>query len=282
MEHILHEALNILKKGQKYAFATIVEASLKGTPRKAGAKMLVREDGTIIGTIGGGRYEKETIKECLKAMKKGQPKLVTYEYFGKKGQSVCGGLIKVFIEPVLEKRRLIICGAGHIGLPLSFLGKMLNWEVSIIDNRKSLANKRRFPHVDHICVGDYVKKLKGIKIDKNSLIMIVTQGHEFDFACLSEALKTPAAYIGCIASRTKKLKFFKALQKKGIKPIKLKRISIPAGIDIGAQAPEEIAISIAAEMVSHMNKEFVGTAKFKDKMSPVHIYELYQNERSNR
>ena len=266
MEHdLLMKALEASQKGQSYAFATVIETTLKGTPRKSGAKMVVFEDSTLYGSIGGGRNEKAAQKECLKAIVSGKPVLVTYDYFGHTGQSVCGGQMKVYIEPFLTQRKFIICGAGHIAQPLSILGKMLNFKVTIIDNRKKYANKKKFPHVDKIIVGDHAKKLAKIPIDQDTYIMIVTQGNEYDFACLKMVIKSDAGYIGVISSKPKRIKFFNRLKKMGISQKWLNRINIPAGVDIGAQTPEEIAVSISAELVSLGNQGSIGTDKFKEK-----------------
>ncbi len=263
--HLLLKAKEVYEKGQSYAFATVIEATIKGTPRKSGAKMLVVEDSTLFGSIGGGRNELAAKKECLKSIKNGKPKLVTYDYFGQKGQSVCGGQIKVFIEPFHAQKHLIICGAGHIALPLSVISKILNYKVTIIDNRKIFANTARFKHVDKIIVGRHAKKLTNININQNTYIMIVTQGNEYDFECLKVALNTKAGYIGVISSETKKKKFLKRLKEEGF-PIKnFKNISIPAGLDLGAQTPEEIAVSIAAEFVKQTNKGLLKSNKFQSK-----------------
>ena len=265
MDHdLLIKAYQAAQKGQKYAFATIIESTLKGTPRKSGAKMIVWEDGSLFGSIGGGRNEKAAKEECLKAIKTGKPSLVAYDYFGQKGQSICGGQIKVFIEPVMGRKHLIICGGGHIALPLSVLGKMLNFKVSILDNRKEFAKKIRFPHVDFIYCGDY-DRLSKIPIDSQTLIMVVTQGNEHDFQCLKIAVKKNPAYLGVISSKAKKIKFFKRLKSIGLSENQLKKVSIPAGIDIGAQTPEEIAVSIASEIVCLSNQTQLGTDKFKEK-----------------
>jgi xanthine dehydrogenase accessory factor len=264
MNHeLLIKALNAAKKGQSYAFATIVESTIKGTPRKAGAKMIVLEDGALFGSIGGGRYEKAAQKESLKAIKSGKSSLMTYDYFGNKGQSVCGGQIRVFIEPFTGAKHFIICGAGHIALPLSVMGKMLNHKVTIIDNRKEFANKKRFPHADKIIVGPHAKRLAKMPIDKNTYIMIVTQGNEYDFECLMAVIESDAGYLGVISSKAKRIKFFNRLKKMGVAQKYLQRIHIPAGIDIGAQTPEEIAVSISAELVTLSNKAFLATDKFK-------------------
>ena len=265
MDPVIQKAYEAALRGQSYAFATIIDSTIKGTPRKAGAKMIVLEDGSFTGTIGGGRNEKATILESLKAIKTNKPAITSYDYFGKEGQSVCGGQIKIFIEPFAGLKHLIICGAGHIALPLSVLGKLLNFEVTIIDNRKEYANKKRFPHVEHIVLGEHALKLKEQKISKNTYIMIVTQGNEFDYKCLETVIKSPAEYIGVISSKAKRIKFFNRLKGSGISGEYLKRIRIPAGVDIGAQTPEEIAISIAAEIVSINNQSLLGTSKFKEK-----------------
>ncbi len=262
IDELLNKALQATQRGERYAFATIVEATLKGTPRKAGAKMLVFEDGSSWGTIGGGRNEKAAIAECLKAISSHKPTTVTYNYFGREGESVCGGQMKVFIEPFTPAIDFIICGAGHIALPLSATGKMLGYKVTIIDSRKAFANKQRFPHVDRIIVGDYAKSLSKISIHSNTYIAIVTHGNEHDFECLKSVIKSQAGYIGVISSKPKKVKFFGRLKKLGIEQKYLNRISIPMGLDIGAQTPQEIAISISAQIVQLKEQEYIGTDKF--------------------
>jgi len=263
MDHnLLVKAHEAHQKGQGYAFATVIETTVKGTPRKSGAKMIVLDNGSLVGSIGGGRNELAAKKECLKAIKTGLPQLVTYDYFGKKGQSVCGGQIKVFIEPFAAPKHLVICGAGHIALPLSIICKMLNYKITIIDNRKTFANRERFGHVDKILVGDHAQKLAKQNINSNTHIMIVTQGNEYDFECLKTVIKLKAEYIGVISSKTKRIKFFNRLKAMDISAKDLKKINIPAGIDIGAQTPEEIAISIASELVKRNNKSFLKTKKF--------------------
>jgi xanthine dehydrogenase accessory factor len=267
MDHdVLLKALQATKNGKSYAFATVIETTIKGTPRKSGAKMVVWEDGSLFGSIGDGRNEKAAQQECLKAIKSGKPTLVTYDYFGREGQSVCGGQMKVFVEPFRKPKHLIICGAGHIALPLSVIVKMLNFRVTVIDNRRNFANPKRFPHVDKVVVGDHAKKLAQIRIDSDTAIMIVTQGNEYDFECLRAVIKSDAGYIGVISSQPKRVKFFKRLKEQGIEDKWLKRIRIPAGIDIGAQTPEEIAVSIASELVAIQNKEKIGTDKFKSRL----------------
>ncbi|OGX26070.1 MAG: hypothetical protein A3D10_06585 [Omnitrophica WOR_2 bacterium RIFCSPHIGHO2_02_FULL_48_11] len=265
MEKILRKALEAAQKGQSYAFATIIESTLKGTPQKSGAKMVVLADGSLWGTVGGGRNEKAAKEECLKAIKTGKSAIVQYDFFGGKDKSVCGGQIKIFIEPFMGKKHFIICGAGHIALPLSVLGKILNYEVTIIDNRKEFANKRRFPHVDHIHLGAHATELAQMTIHQNTIIMIVTQGNEHDFECLKAVVRSKAGYLGVISSKAKRIKFLRRLKTEGIEDEFVKRVRMPAGIDIGAQTPEEIAVSIISEIISQNNKNFIGTGKFKER-----------------
>lgn len=262
MEDLLLKALEAAQKGQSYAFATVVESTPKGTPRKAGAKMVVLEDGSIFGTIGGGRNEKAAILECQKSIKNAKPAMVTYNYFGQEGQSICGGQIKVFIEPFAGKKHLIICGAGHIALPLSAIGKMLNFKVTIVDDRKEFANKRRFPHVDRVILGNHAQKLTELPIDRNAHIIIVTQGNEYDFQCLEVALKTQASYIGVISSVAKRVKFFRRLREKGVSEKILQKIYAPMGLNIGAETPEEIAVSIMAQIIANNTNTLKGSLKF--------------------
>jgi xanthine dehydrogenase accessory factor len=171
--------------------------------------------------------------------------------------------MKVFIEPFATTAHLIICGAGHIALPLSAMGKILGFTVTVIDDRPEYANKIRFPHVDKIIVGDHAVELAKAAVDANTCVTIVTQGNEYDFECLKVVVRSSAGYIGIISSKPKRIKFLGRLKKSGIEDKYLKRVHIPMGIDIGSQTPQEIAVSILAEIVAVRNKDFIGTDKFK-------------------
>ncbi len=264
--HVLEKAVKLSKIGQDYCIATVTETTPKGTPRKSGAKMVVLADGSSFGTIGGGRNEKAAIKECIKSLKTGTPKTVEYNYFGQKGQSVCGGQIKVFIDPFLQSEELIICGGGHIGLSLSFLAKMLHFDITIIDNRKEYCSSTRFPHANKLICGQYNQALRKLNITKNTYIMIVTQGNEHDFKCLKEVYNSNAAYIGVISSKAKKIKFFNRLKKEEkISEKQLSKIDIPAGINLGAQTPDEIGVSIASKLIKIRQKRNLKSSKFKAK-----------------
>lgn len=265
MDPVIQKAYQAAQKRQNFAFATITRTTAYGTPRKAGAKMIVLADGSIAGTVGGGRDERLMIEECRKAIRSKKSKLVTYHLTGKAGEPLCGGEIQAFIEPFSADQQLIICGAGHIALPLSFIGKLLNFHVTILDDRKEFANNKRFPHADKILCGNFIKNLRKTSISSNCFVVIITHGHEYDFDCLKELVSSPARYIGVIASHIKAKKFIKNLKIMRFSKSQLARIKMPVGIDIGAQTPEEIAVSIAAEIIKENNKDLLNTLKFKAK-----------------
>ena len=262
MDTLFLKAFEAARIGQSYAFATIIESTPKGTPRKTGAKMVVLEDGSFFGTIGGGRNERNAQIECLKALKTQKPLTVTYKFDEKPGNSICGGEIKVFIEPFDGIKHFIICGAGHIALPLSALAKMLSYKVSVVDNRPEFANQQRFPHVDDVYLGGHADILKKISINKNAYVIIVTQGYEHDFRCLETVIRSKAAYIGFISSKVKKVKFIRRLREKKFSEELIKKIHAPMGLNIGAQTPEEIAISIMAEIIAKNNHHLEGSLKY--------------------
>jgi xanthine dehydrogenase accessory factor len=248
MQDLFKKILGTLQQGQPCVMATIV-ASSGSAPRKVGARMLVFGDASIAGTIGGGALEKLVIADAMAARKRHQSFLKVYPLDKRSGLGVCGGKVSLFIECLEPSRRLVICGAGHIGLALSFVAKMLGFNVAVVDHRRAFANAGRFPHADRIFCASYASALKKAAIDADTSIVIVTHGHVFDEASLAAALKTRAGYIGMIGSR-KKIRFiFDRLRKKGFKPSALQSVYTPVGLDIGAQTPEEIAIAIAAQII---------------------------------
>lgn len=261
---MLLKAYKAISEGRNCVFATIVESSDKGSPRKPGSKMIVFEDGSSVGTIGGGWSEESAKKACLKAIKKKKPSLESF-VFDSDATSQCGGEVRVFIEPLRGMRNFILCGAGHIGLPLSLMVKMLGFELVVIDDRKEYANKKRFPHADKILVGSPGEVLQTMNLRSNDYVMVVTHAHQYDFECVEAIVETPIAYLGVISSKAKKSKMVERLKAKGISRKFISRIKSPAGIDLGAQTPEEIAVSIAAELVTIDNEAYVGSEKFKAK-----------------
>ena len=251
MEDIFQEIVRIRSEGQGAVLATVISA--KGsTPRETGAKMLIRSDGTVLGSIGGGSLEAQVCKEALKVMGKSKSMLLRFDLSGKEVAEdgmICGGNMEVFVEPILPEPCLLIFGGGHISLFLSKLGKMVGFKVVIIDDRSEFANRERFPEADEVIARDFPAAFPHLTTNRASYIAIVTRGHLHDETVLEWAAKTDAAYIGMIGSRKKNQAVFSHLQAKGITDKRLKEVHAPIGLNINANTPEEIAVSIVAEII---------------------------------
>lgn len=248
---IYQEIVKILAEGREAALVTIISAS-HSTPRGEGAKMLVNPDASIMGTIGGGKAELETVKEALNVMKTGIPKRLHFSLVPRKGEEpgmICGGEMEVFIEPVLQAPTMYLFGGGHISLALARIGKLVSFKIAVIDDRAEYANKERFPEADILLVDDYDKAFRKLSIDRSSYIVIITQGHKGDQAVLEWAVGTPAKYIGMIGSKTKVKTVYSNLIAKGITSRQLEAVHAPIGLETYAETPEEIAVSIMAEII---------------------------------
>jgi len=258
MSGVLKEALKRIDKGEIIALVTVVEAK-DSTPREVGAKMLVNKDGLVAGTIGGGITEARVIEEAKQALKEGKGKLLDYHLTKEQATldegAICGGDMKIFIDILQPKEEVLIFGAGHIAVCLSKLAKMVGFKVTIIDDREEFANRDRFPEADEIIAEDTEKALTHLKITSSTYIIIVTRGHLKDEEVLGSVIKLGAVYIGMIGSRKKNATVFQRLTKKGISQEELDRVYTPIGIEINAQTPEEIAVSIMAEIIQVRRKK---------------------------
>jgi len=252
MSEILKEAFGRIDKGETIALVTVIET--KGsTPRELGAKMVVGKDGLIAGTIGGGITEAKVIEEVKQALKEGKGKLLTYHLTKEQAAldegAICGGEMKVFIDILQPKEEVLIFGAGHIAVCVSKLAKMLGFKVTIVDDRKEFANQNRFPEADEIIAEEIEEALTHLNITPSTYIIILTRGHLKDEEVLTSVIRSGAAYVGMIGSRKKNATVFQHLEEQGISAQELKKVHAPIGIDIGAQTPEEIAVSIMAEII---------------------------------
>ncbi len=263
MQAVFKKAYQAALSGQGFAIVTIL------APRYRKEKMLVlasRESFGRLGTAINPIHRAKIIAESLNAIK--QKKSLILELNTPTARKI-SSRSKVLIEPFADKRKLIICGAGHIALPVSILGKLLDFQIVIIDDRRDFANKRRFAHADKIIIGRHAEQLAKQNLDENSFVMIVTQGNEYDYECLKVVINSRARYMGVISSKAKRIKFFKRLKAEGVNSSLTKRVRIPAGIDIGAQTPEEIAVSIAADIIGQCNQKFVSSEKFKERQRAI-------------
>jgi len=250
MLEIYQELVKVIAKGERAVLATII-SSKGSTPRKAGAKMLIKEDGTFVGTVGGGGTEHQLRSTVTEVMKSGQPQIVHFDLSGRDGalQMICGGQMDVFLEPILPAETLYLFGAGHTSQSTATIGKMLGFRVVVIDPRPEYNNSERFPEADSLIVEEYDSALSKLSVDENSYIVIYTTGHVIDEKCLQFAAGTKAKYIGMIGSKKKAKEVKERLIQKGVEPQQLDRSHSPIGLEIGAETPDEIAISILAEII---------------------------------
>jgi len=258
MSEILKEAFERMDKGETIALVTVVE--VKGsTPREVGTKMLVNKNGLVAGTIGGGMTEAKVIKEAKQILKEGKGKLLIYHLTKEQAAldegAICGGEMKVFIDILQPKEEVLIFGAGHIAICVSKLAKMVGFKVAIIDDREEFANQDRFPEADEIVTEDIERALTHIKITPSTYIIVLTRGHLKDEEVLTSVIRLGAAYIGMIGSKKKNTNVFQQLTEKGISQEELNKVHAPIGIDIKAQTPEEIAVSIMAEIIQIRRKK---------------------------
>ena len=351
MDEIDVEIVKALEKGEKMALATLI-TRVGSAPRGVGAKYLIKEDGTSMGSIGGGCVEAEVWQGAKEVMRKGKGGILHFELTSEQlaeGGLICGGNIDIFLEPlrgefldiyrevvrmkqkggsailatlisvddafpkgedskalikasgermgflldgeeleqkilkereallrekkprvlvlssdrkdapwdrmevllepILSEPTVYVFGAGHISQQLSPLVKRVQFKVVIIDDREMFANRERFPEVDEVIVSEFEKCFDQLNIDDSSYIVIVTRGHLYDGFVLEQALKSNARYIGMIGSKKKIRTLYQNLMEKGIAKDALDRVHAPIGIDINSETPEEIAVSIVAELI---------------------------------
>jgi xanthine dehydrogenase accessory factor len=249
---IYEEVVKLRRAGRRGAVATIV--SVRGSiPSFKTAKMLVRDDGSIAGTIGGGCVEAEVWQAAREVMEAERPRTLTFDLNNDPKYDtglVCGGTLEVFVEPVLPLAELYIFGAGHVAASLYRVAGMAGFDVTVIDDREAYASRERFPEAQEVIAEDFDKAMARLVPSESSYIVIVTRGHRDDMRVLRWAVKTPARYVGMIGSKRKTIGIFKELQKEGIPAHLFDRVHAPVGLDIGAITPEEIAVSITAELIA--------------------------------
>jgi xanthine dehydrogenase accessory factor len=249
---IYEKIVEARRSGNRAALATLVVR--KGsTPRKDAAKMLIYEDGRQIGTIGGGCTEAEVCSEAILVMRSEKPKLLHFDLTDEDADEsalLCGGTMEVYVEPILPDPTLIIFGAGHIGQAIEAIAGMIGFRVSVADDRIKYANAARFPQAEALYVGTWDEIFGKLPVLESTYLLIATRGHQYDLACLRFSLQSPAHYIGLLGSRRKTGLLFEALEKEGMDKASFQRVYSPVGLEIGSETPEEIAVSIAAELVA--------------------------------
>ena len=245
------QALAELENGdQPGALCTIIR-SLGSTPRRAGSKMLVYPDGSFIGTVGGGELESRVLAEAMSAISDGKTRLIEYHMSDpERGDpGVCGGTVNVFIEPFLPKATVAVIGGGHVGKAVAFLAKWLGFRVVICDDRPDFCTPESVPGADAYYPAPMSDLPSLMDITPWTYLVLTTRNAQIDADGLPALLDTPAGYIGVIGSRKRWETTRKLLQEKGISAESILRVRSPVGLELNAETPEEIAVSILAEII---------------------------------
>ncbi len=247
---IYQEIQAALQRGKRIAVASVVKTA-GAAPCGVGSKMLIHADGTSSGSFAGPKTDGQVVQEALQAIREGRTYTTHIHLDADQGEAVgsCGATLEVFFEVLRPEPRLIIAGAGYVAQALAHLAERLDFRTVVVDDRRDLADPLSFGDKIQLTFGDIPQTIRELEPDEASWIVIVTRGHHLDKDALRAALETNAAYVGMIGSPSKVKRIFKDLLKEGIPAERLARVHAPIGLDLGAETPDEIALSIAAEMV---------------------------------
>ena len=252
---ILKEINDNLSQNKIFVLATITNVT-GSSPRKIGAKMIVYPDSNISGTVGGGYFEKMVIDDCLKLIKSGTKHLHQKYNFSQSGENptgmCCGGTADVFMEFYSGMNKLIIYGGGHVGKELAKLASNVGFQIMVVDDRDEVIETFKTGISTFKTDSDYKTNLP--EVDSNSYLAVVTRSHKTDQAIIEQLIEKDCKYIGMIGSKSKINKLFKHLKEIGIDDKYIKRVHAPIGLDINAEGPFEIAVSILAELIAVKNK----------------------------
>jgi len=249
---IFAEISRLRKEGRKAALATIIQVQ-GSIPSYESSKILIRDDGSIVGTVGGGCVEAEVWSVAQDVMREEKPRRLHFNLNANPEYDnglICGGSLDIFVEPILATPTLYLLGGGHVSLYVSKIASVAGFDVVVIDDRAAFASRERFPEAVETHAGPWEEVFPKLKVSEFSYLVLVTRGHKGDLTCLRWALTTPARYIGMIGSKRKFIEISKVLESEGVPAEKLERVYSPVGLDIGALTPEEIAVAIVAELIA--------------------------------
>ncbi len=242
-----------MKEGRGAVLCTLIEKTGSG-PRDIGAKMLVDPDGNVVGTIGGGGMERRLVEEALDALRVGCGRTLTFALGveAREGavavNSKCGGEVKVFLDVVKPDPRLIVIGSGHIAKPLAEFAHGAGFEVIVVDDADT-ATRERFPTAKEIHAGPFKGELERVEVRPSDFVAVVHGETDYELAALRNMLRRRPAYIGLLGSKNKAAEHKMQLMAEGFSKEEVEAVRAPIGLDIGAETPEEIAVSIVAELI---------------------------------
>jgi len=251
-QEVFAAVADALDRGEPAALVTIVSTT-GSTPQRVGAKMLVFGDGRMVGTIGGGCYENDAFGKAREAILHRRPQLVHYELsddFAQETGLICGGQMDVYIEPIEPSPELFVVGAGHVGFHLANLAHEVGFRVHVVDDREKFANRERFPHVAEVVSEDIPAWIARAALPSHAYVVIVTRGHTNDLEALRALAPRDLRYLGLIGSRAKVARIYDELLSSAMPADVLRQVHAPIGLDIGAVTPQEIAVSILAELIA--------------------------------
>src|ERR1700758_3370671 len=262
---LFEEVVKLRQEGRRGALATIVHTN-GSIPSYESSRMLVREDGSIAGTIGGGCVEADVWAAAKEVMQKESPRKMVFHLNNEASYDsglICGGTLEVFVEPILPQPVVYLFGGGHVSTAVAKAAQAAGFGVGVVDDRETVANASRFPMAQEIYTS-FDAAYEKVQPNASSYLVIVTRGHKEDMRVLAWAVRTQARYVGMIGSRRKVLSVYQALEKEGYRMEEFERVYAPMGLEIGALSPEEIAISIVAELVAvRRNAESAAHKKLK-------------------
>ncbi len=272
---LFEEIVKMRRAGRRAALATIVHTN-GSIPSYESSRMLVRDDGSIAGTIGGGCVEAEVWAAAKEVMQKEAPRKMVFNLNNEASYDnglICGGTLEVFVEPILPQPMLYLFGGGHVSMAVAKAASAAGFGIGVVDDREAFANKERFPMAQEIYTS-YEEAFEKLHPNVASYLVIVTRGHKEDMRVLAWAVRTEARYVGMIGSKRKVLSVYKALENEGYKAEEFERVYAPMGLEIGALSPEEIAVSITAELVAVRRN--AATAAHKKLKSEAHASPILQ------
>jgi len=262
LRDLFDEIARMHREGVPGTVATVISVG-GSTPRGVGAKMIVYDDGRSLGSVGGGRVESSVIERARQLAGGSQAELLSFD-LDDDSDMACGGRMDVLLEPIAAGPAVLVVGGGHVGQAVASVAKGAGFRVTVVDDRADMVTEQRFPGVERRLVGG-VELLDGeLAVNDSTFVVVVTRGHRFDREWVKALLPHPLGYLGMIGSEKKVALTFDALRQDGVSESELGSIHAPIGLDIGAETPDEIAVSVVAEIVA-VRHGVSDTAMLKDK-----------------